>query len=105
MGVCGHGALSHVGAKPTANVIAAICFVLGLIFFALANRTAAVVVPRVLSQLDEARLSAKGTATLTKSVKGTKAVLGYLLILSSLTPTLRTSGSLRAWPSRWRRHL
>ena len=76
-GICAYGAFNSVGAESAANVAAATHAVLGLIAFAQANHIAAVVVPHVLAQLDEARLSTTGAATLSKTMKGIKALVGY----------------------------
>jgi hypothetical protein len=81
MAICAYGALTDVGADAVATVLAVCCPVLGLIIFAVNNRIAAVIVPHVLSQLSEARVSAKGTATLSKTMKGLKAFVGYLALL------------------------
>ena len=80
LGFCGYGALTDVGAISAANVMAVWCVAIGLILFALNNRGAAVVVPHVLSKLEEVRVSGEGTATLSKTMKGTKALLGYTML-------------------------
>ena len=81
IGLCGYGAFGNVGAPSAANMAAVGFAAMGLIVFALLNRILAVVVPHVLSQL-EARVSAKGTATLSKTMKGIKALMGFNALVS-----------------------
>eukprot|EP01046_Picozoa_sp_COSAG06_P031761 COSAG06_NODE_3120_length_5826_cov_11.100928_2_plen_462_part_00 len=81
LGICSYGALTDVGAGLAAKMMVVMPPVLGLIIFAVNNRIAAVIVPHVLSQLSEARVSTKGTATLSKTMKGLKAFVGYLALL------------------------
>jgi hypothetical protein len=89
MSFCAYRALKEVGAEFVAIVLAAAFPAVGLIFCAHTNRIAAVVCPHVLSQLDEARVSAKGTATLSKTLRGMKALLGYsVLLLGGMSATL-----------------
>ena len=101
MGLCGYGAFGDVGAKSTANVLAAGCAAMGLIVFALNNRVAAVVVPHLLSQLGEARVSAKGTATLSKTMKGIKALMGFNALVMGTMAVVMAIESKPDAPHEW----
>ena len=80
-GICGYGAFTHVGAPSTANVAVAFSIVAGLLNFAHFSTIVAVVVPDLLSQLDEVRISAKGTAMLNKTMKGMKFFTWFQILL------------------------
>ena len=100
MGFSAYGALTEVKA-PTAKAMAATCAAGGLIVFALNNQIAAVVVPHALSQLSEARVSAKGTATLSKTMKGIKALAGYSVLLLGCTSVVLAIESKPDAPHKW----
>jgi hypothetical protein len=79
-GFCGYRALTAVGADSAAKVMAAALLGVGLLVFAITDRVTAIVAPHVLSQLDEATVSAKGTAALSKTMKRIKGLLGYTVL-------------------------
>ena len=101
LGICAHGAFRDVRAKSAANVWVIIPGINGVIAFALAHRVAAVVVPHVLSQLNGVRVSAKGTAALSKTVKGMKALVGYLALLSGCLSVVLAIESNPDAPHEW----
>ena len=81
LGFCAYRALSAVGAEPAANVMAVTFAAFGAIAIATCNYCAPVIVPHVFSRVDEARVSAKGTGTLSKTMTGMKAVVGFNVLI------------------------
>jgi hypothetical protein len=99
--VCAYQALTGVKAFSAANVLAANCAVLGLIVFKLNNRVGAVVVPHLLSQLSEACVSAKGTATLSKTMKGIKALMSFNALVMGTMAVVMAIESKPEAPHEW----
>jgi hypothetical protein len=100
MSVCGHRALKDVKAEPAANVSAAIAAALGSICVVFCSRHMALVA-HALSQLDGARVSAKGTATLSKLVKGTKGYMVFTALFQVILSVVFLIGSPPKDPYDW----
>jgi hypothetical protein len=69
--------------RPAADVMIATCFLAGFINFALFNRVASDVVPDMLLRLEEVEVSAKGEATLTKSLKYAQVFQRFFQLLAT----------------------
>ena len=98
---CAYGAVTDVGVPSVAHVLAATCAAMWLTFFALGSRFVAVVVPHLLSQLDGARVSAKGTATLSKTVKGLKAYMAFFVLVMECLSVVVAIESKPDAPQKW----
>lgn len=81
IGFCGFNAFENANARPVAVVHAVVCFGSGVMAFIFLRQATEVIMPHVLSQLDNSHVSSKGTAALDKVLKGLRAFAAVMAVV------------------------